>query len=248
MKETTLVARPPQPWVRAAARALAATVTGVVGLVAALLAVVWEGTPTVDNAAALVTQRLAAHGARPLSGPVPARMAQVILASEDRRFFATPGIDPVSLLNAPVTVLAGGDLDGATLEQRLAGTLFVHGDGLWSHVEESVLALKLDRTWSKTQILRMCVDDGYYGHGFYGLTAASEGYFGVPPGRLSWMQASLLGAVLEEPRAVDDLFIHPAAARARQGRVLARLVTLGDLTRARARSIERRSWRPRAAA
>src|SRR5947208_1393325 len=82
-----------------------------------------------------------------------------------------------------------------------------------ARVAEVVLALKLDRSWGKPEILRMYLDDGYYGHGFYGLTDATEGYFGVRPADVSWAQASLLAGLFQAPSAYDPL-VHPDAARA----------------------------------
>jgi penicillin-binding protein 1A len=111
--------------------------------------------------------------------------------------------------------------------------------------EDLVLALKLDQAWSKDQILRMYLDDGYYGDGRYGLTAASEGYFGVAPDRLTWAQASLLAGLFQAPSAYDP-FTHPDAARARQRHVLDRLVATGRLSQSAADSIARQDWGLRA--
>ena len=65
----------------------------------------------------------------------------------------------------------------------------------------------------------MYLDDGYDGHGFYGLTSAAEGYFGVQPAALTWSQASLLAGLFQAPSAYDP-FRHPDAARTRQEHVL----------------------------
>jgi membrane peptidoglycan carboxypeptidase len=116
---------------------------------------------------------------------------------------------------------------------------------LSARAAEVVLALKLDRTWSKQQILRMYLDNGYYGHGFYGLTAAAHGYFGVRPADLTWAQASVLAGLFQAPSAYDPI-AHPDAARARQAHVLDRLVAVGALTRAQADAVARESWQLRA--
>ena len=207
-----------------------------------LLAAGWVATPSVDDAADRVADTLAAHSSPELSGPVPARVADALIATEDSRFYSNPGIDPVSVARFPIALVLGRDQGGATLEQQLAKNLYEHGrTGPAAQAEEAVLALKLDRTWSKQQILRLYLDDGYYGHGFYGLTAASEGYFGVAPGALSWAQASLLAGLFQAPSAYDPL-VHHDAARARQLHVLDRLVAVGRLTRAQADGIAAQPW------
>jgi penicillin-binding protein 1A len=207
-----------------------------------LLGAGWALTPSVDDAAARVAAQLRAHSAPALKGAVPTKVAEALIATENSRFYSSPGIDPISVLRAPIGVLTGKDPGGATLEQQLAKNLYEQGSmSLLSRAAEGVLALKLDRTWSKPQILRMYFDDGYYGHGFYGLTDASEGYFGVPPASLTWPQASLLAGLFQAPSAYDPLQ-HPAAARARQAHVLDRLVAVGTLTREQADAIGRESW------
>jgi penicillin-binding protein 1A len=219
------------------------------GVVAALLlAAGWVLTPSVDDASDRVAAHLAGHHARALQGAVPAKIAAALIATEDSRFENTPGLDPLGLIREPLGAITGRDEGGATLEQQLVKNLYQGGStaGLTATAENPVLALKLDRTWTKAQILRMYLDDGYYGHGLYGLTAASEGYFGVAPGRLTWAQASLLAGLFQAPSAYDP-FRHPDAARNRQQHVLDRLVATGRLSRSTADAVAREDWGLRAA-
>jgi penicillin-binding protein 1A len=230
--------RPPRRLLRRLARLTA----GLLILGAVLLGAAWAVTPSVDDATQRVAAQLSAHSAPTLSGAVPTRMAEALLATENSRFYSDPGVDPISILRAPIGVVSGTDPGGATLEQQLAKNLYEQGSrSLTARVAEAVLAVKLDQRWSKADILRMYLDDGYYGHGFYGLTAASEGYFGVRPANLSWAQASLLAGLFQAPSAYDPL-VHPDAARARQVHVLDRLVAVGKLTRPQADAVDRQSW------
>jgi penicillin-binding protein 1A len=210
---------------------------------ALLLAAGWGLTPSVSDADALVAAHLAAHSAPALQGQVPAKIEAALTATEDSRFEHTPGIDPLGLIREPLGVVTGRDEGGATLEQQLVKNLYEGGStaGLTAKAENLVLALKLDRAWSKQQILRMYLDDGYYGHGFYGLTAASEGYFGVEPAQLDWAQASLLAGLFQAPSAYDP-FAHADAARNRQQHVLDRLVATGALSRSAADAVAREDW------
>jgi penicillin-binding protein 1A len=217
-------------------------VAGLLVAGALLIGAGWAVTPSVDTAPSLVTAMLRAHSAPALAGALPSRVAQALVATENSRFYSDPGVDPIAVLRAPVGVLSGTDPGGATLEQQLAKNLYEHGSqSLTARAAEAVLALKLDRSWSKPEILRMYLDDGYYGHGFYGLTAASEGYFGVRPAALSWSQASLLAGLFQAPSAYDPL-VHPQAARARQLHVLDRLVAVGSLTRTQADAVRAQPW------
>jgi penicillin-binding protein 1A len=222
---------------------LLGVVVALVALLALLLGVGWVLTPSVADAPQRVAAFLAAHDAPALQGAVPARLAEALIATEDSRFRSNPGVDPISLLRAPVTLVTGQDPSGATLEQQLAKNLYENGANAsgTQKAAEVVLALKLDRSFSKDEILRLYLDDGYYGHGFYGLTAATEGYFQVAPAQLTEAQASLLAGLFQAPSAYDP-FVHPDAARARQAHVLDRLVAVGALTRAQADAVGQQSW------
>jgi penicillin-binding protein 1A len=82
----------------------------------------------------------------------------------------------------------------------------------------------------------MYLDTVYFGHGYYGLTRAAEGYFGVAPSGLSWTQATMLAGLVQAPTAYDPL-VHLSAARTRQTHVIDRLVATGHLTRAEAKTV-----------
>jgi membrane peptidoglycan carboxypeptidase len=219
-------------------RALAALVV----TLAVLLGIAWVVTPSVDDAQQLVSAELAANGGTPLQGDVPDDLALALIATEDSRFEHHIGIDAIGAVRAGWGALTGNDEGGSTLDQQLAKNLYAGGQqGVADRVQSVVLALKLDAAWSKDQLLRMYLDDGYYGHGLYGLTAATEGYFGVEPADLSWPQATLLAGLFQAPSAYDP-FLHPDMAATRQAHVLDRLVAVGTLSRTEADAIGVQSW------
>jgi membrane peptidoglycan carboxypeptidase len=196
------------------------------------VAVLWPVTPDAGSAEQLIRTRLAAHGAVELTSlPHPDRVAQALLATEDSRFFWTPGVDPISVVRVGVASMTSStDTGGATLEQQLAKNLFVPQDaGVAAKVQESEIALKLDLRNSKDEILRMYLAEVYFGHGFFGLPAAAAGYFGVTPSELTWAQASMLAGLVQAPSAYDPV-LHLSAARLRQRHVLDRLVATHVLT------------------
>jgi hypothetical protein len=104
--------------------------------------------------------------------------------TEYSRFRANPGIDPITLLRAPVALITGRHAAGATLEQQLARNPHENGEnvGVTPKAAEPILALMFHRAVSKDELLRLYLDHGYYGHRVYGLTAAPEGCSEVPPG------------------------------------------------------------------
>ena len=199
-------------------------------------ATLWPLTPSVASAGELVRAELAGHHSAELAAlPRPDRVARALVATEDARFYQTPGIDPVSTLRAGLGAVTGSsDTGAATLEQQLAKNLyFPQEDSLFSKVQEAELALKLDAGYSKDQILRLYLADVYFGHGFYGLLAAAHGYFGVTPAQLTWAQASMLAGLVQAPSAYDPID-HLSAGRLRQRHVLDRLVATHVLSTAEA--------------
>jgi hypothetical protein len=192
-------------------------------------------TPSVGNAEELVrAQDLAHHAAYP-GPPVPARFAESLVATEDKRFYSEPGIDFYAVARVGLGYLTGHfNQGGATLYQQLAKLLYTQGQStLPDEAKQVALGVKLYLTYSRPQILQMYADVVYFGNDDYGLAAASCGYFGVPPADLSWPQAAMLAGMVQGP-SLDDPLMHPANARAREIHVVGRLVATGKLSRAQA--------------
>ncbi|MBE1608061.1 transglycosylase domain-containing protein [Actinopolymorpha pittospori] len=200
--------------------------------VAVAVGVMWVTTPGVGDAAQRAAELDRTHGVLGPTTPVPSRFAAALIATENSRFYSDLGIDPVAIVRSGISVMKGrGEMGGATLEQQLVKQLYYSGQsaGVGRKAAQAALAIKLDASYSKRQILQMYAAVAYFGHGYWGLDAASRGYFGRAPGQLSWGQAALLAGLLQAPSAYDPLQ-HPELARARQRHVLARLVATGQLT------------------
>jgi membrane peptidoglycan carboxypeptidase len=204
----------------------AITVTGLAAGIALLVS-----TPGVGDAAQRTVDLDRAHHIAAPTTPVPARFAAALIATEDSRFYDTPGIDPVSLVRVAATAVTGGNPGAATLEQQLAKQLYTgaRAGGITTKAEQVGLAVKLDLAYSKQQILQMYAAVVYFGHGYWGLDAASHGYFGLAPQQLTWGQAALLAGLVQAPSAYDPV-THPDLAHTRQQHVLGRLVATGQLT------------------
>jgi penicillin-binding protein 1A len=192
-------------------------------------------TPSVSNAPSLAQAFDRAHGAAYPGPMVPSRFADSLVATEDHRFYSEPGFDPIAIGRVIVGRVTGQpDQGGATLYQQLAKMLYTPGQaGVAVEVEQIILGIKLDLSYSKPQIMRLYADIAYFGHGYYGLAEASCGYFGVTPAGLNWPQAALLAGLVQAPSA-DNPIAHYALARSREAHVLGRLVTTGKLTQAQA--------------
>jgi membrane peptidoglycan carboxypeptidase len=166
---------------RLALFALAATTVLVLAFAAIMLA-----TPSVGNAWSLARTQARAHNASFPGPPVPARFQAALISTEDHRFASEPGFDPFALGRVALSFVTGRDQGGATLYQQLAKLLYGPGHGrLTVAVYEVALGIKLKFSYSGEQILRMYSDVAYFGHGYYGLAAASCGYFGRQPAQLS---------------------------------------------------------------
>jgi membrane peptidoglycan carboxypeptidase len=228
-------------WLVAAALAAVALVVLVAGGFLALE----EATPAVNGAPARVAAILAAHGAPSDDGRVPSRVAAALLATEDSRYWSDPALDLQGTLRAIWgTLTHDPNAGGATIEVQLAKLLYTPGRrGLGAELEQVGIAFKLDAHYTKRQILAMYLNAAYFGDGAYGVVAASERYFGLPPDRLSWAQASLIAGLVQAPSAYDP-HDHLRLALERRSHVLARLVATHVLSRRQAAAVARAPLRP----
>ena len=166
-------------WLRRALIAvLAIALAGVLAFATLLLV-----TPSVSTAPRLAQAFDRAHGVVYPGPLVPSRFAAALVSTEDHRFYAEPGFDPIAIGRVIVGRVTGQpDQGGATLYQQLAKMLYTPGGaGAGVQAEQVILGIKLDLSYSKPQILRLYADVAYFGHGYYGLAEASCGYFGVTP-------------------------------------------------------------------
>jgi penicillin-binding protein 1A len=221
----------PNPWRRRLKRA--AKIVGVVfAVLVVLFGIGWLVTPSASEAPELTLSEATANHIRYPGAAVPTSFSRALIATEDKRFYSEPGVDLLAVARVAAAKLKGSTTDqgGATIEQQLAKMLYTPDRGGWTvELEQVMLAVKLNVTFSKTQILQMYSEVAYYGHGFYGLQDASCGYFGVEPAKLSVVQAAMLAGVVNAP-TFDDPILYPAAARARLEHVISRMVAVGYLT------------------
>ena len=206
-------------------------VTAVIVVFALGLALLYLITPSAGQATALAQAQAAEHHIGYPPPPTPAYLAEALVATEDHRFYSDPGVDPLALFRVTASWITGHtDGGGSTIDQQLAKNLYTSGQSSFPQIiEQVVLAVKLNRAYSRAEILSLYAEIAYYGHGYYGLNAASCGYFGRPPSQLTLVQAAMLAGVVNAP-TYDDPLAFPAHARARLVHVIGRMAAVGYLT------------------
>lgn len=227
------------PWRRRRPGRIALRATQVVVLLivvaVAAFGVLLLVTPSVGNARQLVIQIDREHHVAYPGPAVPAKFAASLEATEDHRFNSEPGLDPIAVGRFVLGEVTGqGDLGGATLYAQLAKILYTPGDASFkAQAEQAALAVKLWYAYGPAEVLRLYSGVVYFGHGYYGLQAASCGYYGVQPDRMSWPQAALLAGLVYQP-TMDDPLANARGAALREQHVLDRLVSVGRFSEAQA--------------
>ncbi|MGH2876395.1 MAG: transglycosylase domain-containing protein [Solirubrobacteraceae bacterium] len=235
--------RPVTGSTRRLARRLARLLVILCAVVAVLLAAgaVYVATlPSAADAQVRARRLMLSHHEQVRTLPTPSRLVAAVVSVEDEHFYDNVVVNVLTGAGraALATLHTSRDPGGSTIDQQLAKLLYGQGSGPFGTLREIGLGVKLALRWSKHQILAMYLNGAYYGQGFWGVSAASEGYFHTPPGRLDWAEAAMLAGLLQAPSAYDPV-THLALARERQRHVLAQLVANGHLTAARARAVYR---------
>ncbi len=185
----------------------------------------------------------------PLERIAPAFL-DALRATEDRRFAEHGALDPLATLRAFGTAAIVRKLPGgaSTLSIQLARQIVPAGDGPWGKLVEVVVAQRLENGLSKAQILEAYANRAPMGSNLYGVEAAARTYFGIAAAHLDLAQAAFLAGLPNDPTRLDP-YLHPAAARARQRFVLARMCAAGsiDRTQATRAAVEHLSFQPRSA-
>lgn len=133
---------------------------------------------------------------------LPEHLRKAFTSIEDQRFFNHFGIDFRRIIGAIIIDLKAGKLvhGASTITQQLVRNVYLsHEKTLTRKIKEIMLALKLEYSLTKNEILEMYLNTVYFGGSYYGLAAASEGYFGKDSTELSVSESALLAAILKAP-------------------------------------------------
>ena len=163
---------------------------------------------------------------------LPPHLKDAVFATEDRRFYHHIGVDPIGLSRAMVTNVKAGRWvqGGSTVSQQLVKNVFLTPDKtLRRKVQEAMLAVWLEHSYSKDEILEKYLNRVYFGAGTWGLEAASNTYFHIPSSELDIGQSALLVGLLKAPSRLNPAS-NPKAAGARTAIVLSAMVDAGYLS------------------
>lgn len=164
----------------------------------------------------------------------PKQLRNAILAAEDERFYQHGGIDTLGILRAAVAnVISGGAHQGAsTITMQVARNFFLSSEKTFVRkLNEALLAIKIEHTLSKDEILELYINHIYLGQRAYGFAAASQIYFGKPLGKINTAEAAMLAGLPKAPSAYNPV-VNPSRAKTRQNYVLGRMRTLGFISAA----------------
>lgn len=140
------------------------------------------------------------------SAEIPDYVKQAFVSIEDKRFYKHKGFDMKAIFRAVVSLVRKQAITqgGSTITQQLSRNIFLSHTVRWERkVEEIFIAMQLEKKYSKEQILEYYINNIYYSNGYYGIEAASRGYFGKSVSELDLSQIALLCAIPNSPGRYD---------------------------------------------
>ena len=163
---------------------------------------------------------------------IPQEMRAALISTEDRRFRSHIGVDPIGIGRAIASALVKNHRVSATstITQQLARNIFLTNNRSYGRkVKEAILALALERKFSKDQILELYLNRVYFGGGAYGIDAASRKFFGHGADHLSLGEAAIIAGLVKAPSNYAPT-ADVEAARSRSGVVLDTMANNGFIT------------------
>ena len=160
---------------------------------------------------------------------VPARLVQAFLAGEDERFYEHPGVDWQGLTRAALHLLRTGEKGpgGSTITMQVARNFFLSREKTYLRkLNEILLALKIEREFTKDEILELYVNKIFLGRRAYGVGAAAQVYYGRPVTRLTLAQLAMIAGLPKAPSRFNPI-TDPERGVVRRNYVLRRMFELG---------------------
>jgi penicillin-binding protein 1A len=170
---------------------------------------------------------------------MPVSLRQAVVAVEDADFYRHDGLDLTAVVRASWANVRSGSISqgGSTITQQYVKNVLTGSErSIGRKVHEAILAVKLERTSSKQEILKGYLNTVYFGHGAYGVQAAARMYFDRDAKDLNLLQSATLAGLIAAPSARDP-FEHPEEALRYRNFALSRMVEVGSLDADRAERI-----------
>ena len=171
---------------------------------------------------------------------IPLEMRAAMISVEDKRFRSHLGVDPIGIARSVKVRVETGHFrqGGSTITQQLARNIFLTNSRTFVRkIKEIVLALALERKFSKDQILELYLNRVYFGGGAYGIDAASRRFFGHGAERLSLGEAAIIAGLVKAPSNYSPS-ADAEAARGRSSVVLKSMVDNGFITASAAAGVD----------
>ncbi|MDQ7824459.1 MAG: PBP1A family penicillin-binding protein [Candidatus Eremiobacteraeota bacterium] len=160
---------------------------------------------------------------------IPQTMQDAMIAIEDERFYSHRGIDPRSIARAAYEDFKGGGASqgASTITMQLARNIFLHPQkSLHRKIQEIILAIQIERRYTKKEILELYFNQIYFGAGAYGIEAAAQTYFGKHAKELTLAESAMIAGLPPAP-SVYSPFVDEESAKKRQAYVLDNMVKCG---------------------
>lgn len=167
---------------------------------------------------------------------VPPHLVKAVIATEDARFYSHPGFDIIGLSRAAVKNFTSRGIrqGGSTITQQLARNAFgLQGRSYERKMKEIFLAMRIEREYSKEQILTHYLNRIYLGHGCSGVGAAARSYFGKDVHDITLAEAATLAGIIKAPVAFSPV-TQPLLARQKRDLTLTRMAETGAITKTEA--------------
>jgi len=167
----------------------------------------------------------------PLSD-MPSQLLQAFISAEDARFYKHRGIDLFSIIRAFTKNLKAGTIvqGGSTITQQVTKSFFLSPERSYKRkIKEAILAYRLDKSFTKNEVIYLYLSQIYLGHGAYGVEAAAENYFGKNARDLNLAECAILAGLPQAPSRYSP-FHYKEKAKQRQIYVLNRMVEEGYIT------------------
>ena len=139
---------------------------------------------------------------------IPPMVAQAMVSIEDKKFYTHKGVDYKAIVRAVVAAIRNKEITqgASTITQQLARTVFLSNDKTWQRkIEELYISLNLEKKYTKDEIMEFYLNNIYFGNGYYGIQAASKGYFSRDINYLSLSEVAFLCAIPNNPTLYDPI-------------------------------------------
>ncbi len=163
---------------------------------------------------------------------IPVQLQQAFISAEDARFYKHGGIDLFSIIRAFLKNLEAGTIvqGGSTITQQVTKSFLLTPERSYERkIKEAILAYRIDKVFTKEEVLYLYLNQIYLGHGAYGVEAAAENYFGKSVNELTLAECAILAGLPQAPSRYSP-FRFPERAKQRQIYVLNRMLEEGFIS------------------